>query len=327
MSDLRAHDPLVEFAQRARSVARRPSLDAAAAEALDALRNAGVEALLLKGVALARLLYRENEHRGSYDIDLLVAPEDFELAGQTLTDLGYVDFVKTSGLEPFAADPHAVLWTRSSGPLGPAAIDLHWRLPGCGADPQVVWDELRLRQTAIEVGGVRAAVPNRAGLALHAALHAAQHGPQDAKAIGDLVRAIDRWPVGVWEQAAVLAKQAEATETLSAGLRLLPTGSSLADQLQLPSAEALLQAIADRESRPRGVFHLHALVDSGGFRERARVLRLSLVPPRWWIVREHPLARRGRPGLLAGYAVHIACAPVWAVRAWRFWRRDRREAG
>lgn len=71
---MRADEVLREFVERARTVSRRPVLDAAAGEVLTALEAAGIEALLLKGAALARLLYGPDEHRGYLDIDLLVGP-------------------------------------------------------------------------------------------------------------------------------------------------------------------------------------------------------------------------------------------------------------
>ena len=69
-------DALHEFAARfaAPSSGATRTLDAVAAQVLAAFRQAGVDALLLKGRALAILLYRAGEQRDYSDIDLLVAP-------------------------------------------------------------------------------------------------------------------------------------------------------------------------------------------------------------------------------------------------------------
>lgn len=303
---------------RARAVADRPDLDAAALEAVGILADMGLDVLVLKGPALARLLYDEDEQRGYSDIDLLVAPADLAAAGGVLEVYGFVDRTRSSNRELFVDDPHAVAWER-----GTVTIDLHWRLPGCSADPRTAWDALRARRTWLELGGARVPVLDVPGLALHLCLHAAQHGPQDHKAIADLTRGLERWPLEIWHQAADLAEKVGAIESLSAGLRLLPAGEALAARLELPASDALVQEIIDRDSRPRGVFHLRALSEATSLHERARVLRLSLFPPRWWMLREQRLACRGRPGLLVAHVVHLMRAPRWAVRALLFERRTR----
>lgn len=310
---------LDEFAARAQTVARQSEVDRAAIAAVGALEAAGIEVLLLKGPVLARTLYRPGEHRGYFDVDLLVAANDRVAAGQVLASLGYLDFAQSSGVQVFPDDPHADLWTRSSE-RGVVAVDLHWRLPGCDADPERVWSALRAHRARIDLGGARTPILDRPGLALHLALHAAQHGPDDLKVIGDLARGLDRWPTKVWRDAAMLASEVGATEAFSAGLRLLPPGATLASELGLPAARVLLQAIADRTFRPPGTFHLEAFVNAAGLRGRASVLRWSLFPGLRWISRKQPWARISRVHLAAAYALHLARAPGWALRAWRFRR-------
>ena len=46
-------------------------------------------------------------------------------------------------------------------------IDLHWRLPGSRASPDVAWEALTVRRAWVEVGGLRAAALDRCGQALH----------------------------------------------------------------------------------------------------------------------------------------------------------------
>jgi hypothetical protein len=325
--EARGRGALDEFAVRARRVGRRSTLDAAAVEALHAFDQAGVDALLLKGVALTRTLYRSNEHRGYVDVDLLVGPDDFAAAERALADLGYVDFVEESGLDPFPDDPHAVLWSRITPAIGPTAVDLHWRLPGCHAPPLMIWNALRTRRTWIDLCGYQAAILERPGLALHIAIHAAQHGPDDLKALGDLVRGLERWSEEVWRHAAQLAYELQATEAFGAGMRLVPAGVSMARQLQLPGTDALLRAIAHRHLRPRGTFHARAFVEAKGLRERVSVLRRSLFPTRHWIVWEHAWAARGGLSLCAAYGMHLLRCPAWAARVWHSRRRARRETG
>jgi hypothetical protein len=314
-----------EFIHRARRQSRRPAVDAATAEILDAFDAAHIDALLLKGPALARMLYRPGEARGYYDVDLLVAPDHLTQARATLAGLGY-----EGGPEVFAIDDvgdvvNAEAWFRTSPipKIGAIEVDLHWRLAGADAPPDVAWAALASARTSIEVAGRRAAVLDRPGLALHAAMHAAQHGPGDLKAIGDLERAIAYWPIAVWQAALALAQEVGAVPALSAGLRLVPAGAALAGELALPQAEGLTWAILHRDERPRGTFHLDALAGSRGLGRRVDVLRRSLLPDRRWILDEYPWATAGRGRLALAYLAHLLRTPLWAARALRYRVRER----
>lgn len=309
------------FAARAREGARRPGLDAAAAEAFDALEAAGVDALLLKGPALARRLYRPGELRTYYDVDLLASPGDLTAVGSVLSALGYMNISESDGVVDVAGVLHAQVWSRWDPGVGTVTIDLHWRLAGCQAPPATVWTAIRRQRSAIDLGVRKVPTLAAPALALHVALHAAQHGPSDLKAMDDLERGLARWPAETWPQAAALAREVQATEAFAAGMRLLAAGVALADQLGLPPAEVELWMISHRSQRPRGVFHLEALAKATNVRARIGVVRHALLPTCAWIAGTYPWAAGGRCRLLAGYALHVLRSPVWAVRAWRFSRR------
>jgi hypothetical protein len=115
-----------------------------------------------------------------------------------------------------------------------------------------------------------------------------------------------------------------AMEAFAAGLRLVPEGADLARALDLPATDRVDWEIRNSSLRPRGTFHLRAFVNAGGVGAGLAVLRRSLFPKRAWIVTEHPWAYRGGWRVLAAYALHIAYAPLWALRAWRFSRRSPR---
>jgi hypothetical protein len=313
---------LDEFAQRVRWLPMRAELDSAAAEVFDAFAARGVESLLLKGPALARMLYGPGEHRGYSDVDLLVAPGDLPRARQALLGIGYSksDF----GLDDVAGILHAETWSHTDGARVGARVDLHWRLPGCEAPAGDAWRALSARRTWIDFKGRNTAVLAREGLALHLATHAAQHGTGDLKAMADLARGIERWDIELWRSAARVAEDVEGTQAFAAGLRLLPGGAELALELGLPDTDDLTWAIRHLDTRPRGTFHLRALAQAQGASERLDVLRRSLLPSRKWVVSHHPWAAASRPRLLAAYVAHLLRAPVWAARAWRYRRHERR---
>jgi hypothetical protein len=303
-------------------------LDTATAEVLDGLEAAGVSALLLKGRALAVLLYRRGERRGYSDVDLLVAPGDVDAAERALERLGYANADASRGIDEIGGTMHAEMWIRTAaGPTGQPMVDLHRWLPGSRAAPAAAWEALAARRVWIEVGGRRAGALDRGGQALHLATHAAQHGPSFEKHVDELALALERWSADVWDEAAALAQKLEATEGFAAGLRLLPDGVALATRLGLPATAELDWTIRNRAVRPRGTFHLRALQDADGVRDRVQILRHALLPRRAWIVYEHRWARKGGLYLAAAYALHITQAVAWAVSAWRFLRRAKRAAG
>src|SRR5690349_19876784 len=91
-------DALKDFAARGENLLGRAVAEHAAVELVARHQDVGVEPLLLKGPVLARLLYRPGEHRGYYDIDVLVAPECLDRTRATLRGLGYEDRTARSGV-------------------------------------------------------------------------------------------------------------------------------------------------------------------------------------------------------------------------------------
>jgi Uncharacterised nucleotidyltransferase len=322
-----AGEALEEFARRSRDRAALSGLDAAAVEAFDAFDAAGVKAVLLKGPALARMLYSAREHRGYSDVDLLVAPPDVPAARRILADLGYANIADRLGIDDVAGVLKAETWVGVGGtdPVGAGAmIDLHWQLPGSEASPEAAWEAVTRERGWVELDGRRVPTLAVAGLALHLATHAAQHGPRYEQPMEDLAKGLDRWSPEVWRAAARLAAEIGATEAFGAGLRLVPEGAALAAELRLPSTDGLEWSIANRAARPRGTFHLEAFRQARSLSERASVLRRSLLPRREWIAWQYHWARGTRVRMVAARGLHLLRAPVWAARAWHFRRRARR---
>jgi hypothetical protein len=323
---------LEEFVQRVAvsgdAVGRTRELDAAAAEVFRAFAAARVEALLLKGAALARLLYAEAEVRLYTDIDLLVAPPDLDRARAVLADLRYKNGGDALGIRDVGGVLHAESWMATgSGAEDYQVIDLHLWLPGAQASPKAVWDRLAACRTEIELCGQAVPVLNEEGLAMHLAMHAAQHGSSSPRGLDELALGLERWPLEVWQTAAALAAEIGAVESYAAGLRLIPAGAELAEALALPATDQLDWEIRHAATRPRGTFHLQAFLEKRGPLERARVLRHALVPSRAWITAEYHWAHdAGAARLIAAYAIHLLSAPAWALRAWRFRRRAARAA-
>ena len=72
--------------------ARTLALDLATGEVIRSLDAAGIQAILAKGPAMTHHLYRDAPGTRNYgDIDLLVAPHHYDLAGRVLASLGFHD--------------------------------------------------------------------------------------------------------------------------------------------------------------------------------------------------------------------------------------------
>lgn len=88
------------------------------------LGQAGIRAAALKGPLLGEAIYGDSGRRLSSDIDLLVAPEQLQVAVEVVRGMGYgtpTDHVETSGLPQL----HFVL-LNERGELPP--VELHWRI-------------------------------------------------------------------------------------------------------------------------------------------------------------------------------------------------------
>lgn len=285
-------------------------------EVMTTLGRAGVESILLKGPSIADWLYQDGSVRSYGDCDLLVAPEQRATAESTLRGLGFEDAHAPLGHPRL--ETHG--WAR-----GPDHVDLHTTLIGIGAPERVVWDTLASNTEIQEVAGAPVRVLGHTALALHIVLHAAQHGNESPKPHEDLRRAIATLPRDRWPDVVALAETLRATDAFAIGLSLLPEGRDLAAWLELPpprSTDASLRV--DPVPLAQGFEQLAA---THGVRARISLVAHELAPRpafmRWWT----PLARRGRPGLVAAYCWR----PVWLVMkagpGFMAWRRARRETG
>ena len=110
------------------------AIDAATVEAVSALTEAGIDTVLLKGPALAKLLYDPGEERSWDDADLLVDPALHDAAMATLETIGFRPRI-ASALERGSV-PHAVHLIRPSRAPGVEweSIDLHTSFAGVGAE-------------------------------------------------------------------------------------------------------------------------------------------------------------------------------------------------
>jgi hypothetical protein len=129
-----------------------------------------------------------------------------------------------------------------------------------------------------------------------------------------------------WKRAAVLAEELEAIDAFASGLRLLPEGAALADQLGLPSSQSVRTAL-HAATPPPVALGFDQLATSTSMRARVGIVAHKLVPPPGFIRYWWPPAARNRVFLVAGYLYR----PLWLLRhapaGWRAWREAQRRVG
>jgi hypothetical protein len=322
--------PVVERRESSERVSKlvatgsRLALDAGTAEVFRSLGLAGVEALLLKGPAIARWLYAEGEPRTYTDCDLLIAPDHVEAAEKVLGSLAYKREFDDRDMPSWWRE-HATAWGRDDDGL---TVDLHRTLPGVGVDAEATWRALSADTDAVVVAGHPVPTLPLPGRALHVALHAAQHGVGWARAMADLERALRAVNEDLWRKAAALAAELEATDAFATGLRLTPAGAQLAIRLQLPASRSV-GAVLRAASPPPVALGFEQLARAPGVRARARIVWRKLIPPAGFVRHWDPRAADSRFALLRAYLRR----PLWILRhmprgfrAWHIARRSVRAA-
>ena len=295
---------------------RALALDRATAGVVEALRDAGIPSLLLKGASTARWIYKDESVRTYADVDLLVPPEHLVDAESLLDGVGF----RRIGFESIPHDwpKHAVALTNEQG----LAIDLHRTFLGVGASDDRLWAEMNAGAESMELGGGRVRVPSEPGRAFVLAAHAAKDGALASQVRRDLDRATEVVADSVWREALAMAERLDAIPSFAAGLRRTERGSELADRLELPRTSTVQLALRDTPPPPLAVGIDWLL--SGAGSHRFAVVARKLFPPREFMLAWSPLARRGTLGLALAYAGR----PFWvisrAVPAYLAVRRARR---
>jgi hypothetical protein len=146
--------------------------DRAARVVIEALHDAGIEALAIKGVYLGNTLYAESFLRGREDTDLLIPVTDRGRALRVLRDLGYERQPEQTGETVLGQ----IMFDRPHGPGVP--LDIHWRLarPHAAAALFDV-DAMMVRSIPIPRLGPHARGPAVADALALACVHRAAHHP------------------------------------------------------------------------------------------------------------------------------------------------------
>jgi hypothetical protein len=303
---------------------RNLAVDRMTAEVTDALAEAGIRTILLKGPAIVRWLYDDAEVRPYGDCDLLVAPDAVDAAERVLERCGFRP-APLDGL-PDDVPRHAREWLRPG-----AMVDLHQTLAGAEVEAGTLWDVLSQLTESMRVGGAEVEVLRPPARTVALMLHVAKDGARVEKVRRDLSHALARLPISLWQEAALLAGQINATGAFATGLRLVPAGAALADRLGLGVRRPVVVALRARaRGSPPLAVGLDWLTRERSWRRRIMVVAHKLIPPPAYLRALSPLARRGTLGLALAYVLRPfgvlwQLGPaLWALyRARREYRKSR----
>lgn len=272
------------------------------AEVLDALAARGVEAIVLKGAALAHTLYPEPWLRTRSDTDLLVRAADRPAALAALERLGYRRS-EAAGGELASSE------ASFSRPGTALPVDLHWRINNSALLSSVLeFGSLRERAVPVPALGAHARAPGRVDALLLAALHRATHHQAPMRVDGHAHRG-DRliWlydlhllaPRLAPAQVAELARRAARGRVAGLCLDALRAAQ---ETFATPVPGALAQSLEQDAERPepsmaflrggrRGLL-LAEVRALRGWGERWRLLREHAFPPADYMLRKYSTHRR-----------------------------------
>jgi hypothetical protein len=261
--------------------------------ALDALGQARIEPVVLKGTALAHSIYPDGAARLRGDTDLLVPPTAKEAASRALASQG---FSRRTGIDGEFVSYQATFHDAS----GLHAIDMHWRFNNSELLAGLfTHDELLAGSIALPTLHGNARAPAPAASLLLAALHRAVH-IANPYWVGDFpVNGLDRlvWLVDIdllartlgepeWEALVTSARRKGLSQVLAQALR------DASRRLGTPVPAAVTQRLpAKTEARVREPAwqYVHAskrgqrmldLMALPGWRPRLTFMREALLPTR-----------------------------------------------
>ncbi|RUS42652.1 nucleotidyltransferase family protein [Cohnella sp. AR92] len=204
-----------------------------------ALAERGIRSLLLKGPALACLLYGDVSLRTSKDADILIPVSDLETAERLMNELGYrAERPIPRGLGDWKWKTHHIAFLHSEHGI---EVELHWRLNGEGGKEPSFEELWGARQPCAL--GASLFMPGEEHLFYYLATHGARHGWFRLRWLADIDRMARRGDLD-WEKLLALLR---SYESLDAAAQALVLSASLLDTPIPPAMEGALSESRGRE--------------------------------------------------------------------------------
>lgn len=287
-----------------------------------AFRDAGVRMMVLKGPALARMVYPDPALRPGSDLDILVHPKEMMHSKEILAQLGYTCDGRKFGTDVEALNHHEEFTSSEEGEQF-RSIELHWKLIRVGILQEIDAENLFDNAVQVSADGVVFEALNPVDALIHRALNNAFMHDSDMRLIWIydilmLARSLkepDDWLLlqdrcVVWR--ARFAVEIALTLARSwYGLRL-PDACADFSTWPSPTAEELDAWNRITSRRKRLDFMIGAyLPHDAGFLERIWLTIRLIVPPRSVMVKTNPVPH---PWLL----------PLAYVSRWGRWIKEQR---
>ena len=277
-------------------------------DAITALAAAGVRCLLLKGAALANLVYARPQLRAMRDVDLLLRDVDIPRAEEALEAAGFS--------ERIAARPgrhEVVTRVRTLHGFG-ISIDLHRRLglltlPLYAAAPRQTFDELWDDSQPVTIGATTARALGKEDLLRFVFRHGFCLQLDEDRlrlvSIADAVTAMESW-LGSLDWGQLRAHDPVAYRGLAMLHHVVPLSAGVLDALDY-RPHRVPAGIADqywgwpRVPRP--------------IRGTSAWLVATMFPSEWWLRTRHG-GRANVTGLVAGWTSHVRELSAIGRRVW-----------
>lgn len=271
--------------------ARELAIDVQTASVVAALREVGMEPILLKGRSFSHWLYRDGTPRGYSDSDLLVREQDRATASAVLDALGFSLVPSGTGSESAATT-----WTKAGSP---GAVDLHTSL-WLFRPPGDLWTLLQPHTLPVVVAGAPVRGLDDVAKTVHVVTHALQNSFKSRRSNTDLLRALDQVPVETWTSALALADAVGGGEAFRAGLLALQEAAELCEAIGLSYVEPprrLQFLLDDRGDGEELILHIYRT----GLRNKFAVLHGKLFPTTRYLREKHDVGVRHTTFHLAHY--------------------------
>jgi hypothetical protein len=302
-----------ELADEYREAAARDAADTAAlAGLLTSARAHGVSPLVIKGAALAHLVYERSWERPRWDADLFIAERDAPALCRALEAAGYrrapaVDGPLVTGQFQYSA-------------LAPGRmahhVDVHTRLFNPVAFSRALeWGDADSRAVPLPALGPAARTLAMPDALLVACVHrvAHHHDEPDLIWLCDVDRLARRLPAREWTAFASRAAQARVAAVCRSSLQ----AAAVLLEAPVPSDVLALLDVAGESSsaflgRGAGELAVQRLNFShaSGWRDRASLVRQHIFPPAAYVLEKYGRRSRAWLPLLYAYRV-IHGAPRW----------------
>lgn len=281
------------------SAMRCLAIDSVTVSVVEKFREAGIRTLLLKGASVAHWLYRDGQTRTYGDVDLLVSPAQFDLAEKILQEKGFRHLLAGAAPEEIRSTH---VWLSSGEER--VILELHRTFHNIEACDEDVWEEFSRSAERMTIAGCEVEMPAEPARCLVLALHASCHGKEFSWPLRDLTLAIERVSRDIWVEAVAMAGRLQALPAMAAGLRLVPLGELLAEQLALPTSVST-GIVIQSENMSRLTGNLNLMLATSGIRGKVVFAFRRMFPTPTWMRFRYGLDSCSRTRLVFAYLCRI----------------------